>query len=272
MRTLFILFLFASSVVIAQNNDYTHSLQGIKKVEIRTGSATKVVATTTNKLVLKNYHSSHCNDCGKKHNHKHSQSNHKKRKNDKTKGLKAIYPGGKDNTNGFGFSITREGSTLIVKDLKSYLQRHAIQIELPKTMNIFVDSGNLGNINIEGFTSEVEAESNVGPIRIKDVTGPIIAHSSTGSINVKFVKVNQSSPISISSSVGEIDVAIPGNTKANLDIKTNGTVYTSFDLKAPPKKGLKNVSGSRRITGAINNGGVKIKLKSSMGNIYLRKK
>lgn len=270
MRTLFILFLFASSALIAQQKDYTHSLQGIKKVEIRTGSATKVVATNTNKLVLKNYHSNHCDDC--KNDHKHSQTNHKKRKHDKAKGLKAIYPGGNDNTNGFGFSITREGSTLIVKDLKSYLQRHAIQIELPKTMNIFVDSGNLGNINIEGFTSEVEAESNVGPIRIKDVTGPITAHSSTGSINVKFVKVNQSSPISISSSVGEIDVALPSNTKANLDIKTNGTVYTSFDLKAPPKKGLKHVGGSRRITGAINNGGVKIKLKSSMGNIYLRKK
>jgi len=35
---------------------------------------------------------------------------------------------------------------------------------------------------------------------------------------------------------------------------------------------MKNVSGIKRINSSINNGGVKIKLRSSMGNIYLRKK
>lgn len=58
----------------------------------------------------------------------------------------------------------------------------------------------------------------------------------------------------------------------NLELKTNGTVYTNFDIEIPTKKGMKNVSGAKKITSAINNGGVKIKLKSSMGNIYLRKK
>ena len=64
----------------------------------------------------------------------------------------------------------------------------------------------------------------------------------------------------------------PSNTNANLDIKTNGTVYTDLDLKIPTKKELKRVGGAQRIISSLNKGGVKISIKSSLGNIYLRKK
>ena len=139
-------------------------------------------------------------------------------------------------------------------------------------MNISIDAGNLGSVKIEGFTGEVEVATNVGKIEMKNVTGPITANTSVGKIDIDFSKVNQSSPITISSSVSEIDVAIPSDTKADLELKTQGTVYTNFDFKMPTKKGLPNVSGRKSIVSKINNGGVKIYIKSSMGNIYLRKK
>ncbi len=283
MKKIFLLLLFITGVITAQNKEYKHSLSGIKKVRLETNTKAKITVGATNSLTLKNYKSSHndCDNCDHDDDHDHDnvhwsvkndRDKRKKTKEDKRKGLTAIYPGGKDNTNGFGFSIEKEGTVLVVRDLKSHFQRHGIQLELPKNMNISVDSGNLGSIEMEGFTSEVEANTNVGRITMKDVTGPITAHSSVGPINIEFSKVSQSSPITVSTSVSEIDVAIPSSTKANLELKTNGTVYTNFDIEIPTKKGMKNVSGAKKITSAINSGGVKIKLKSSMGNIYLRKK
>lgn len=272
MKKIVLLLLFIGSTAFSQGKEHKHSLQGVKKVHILSNTTIKVIATNTNSLLLKNHSNHSDNQCEEDNDREHSNNKHHQKKKDKRKGLTAIYPGGKDNTNGFGFSITKEGSTLIVKDLKSRFQRHGIQIELPKNINLFVDSGNLGSIHIEGFSSEIEADSNVGQINMKNVTGPITAHSSTGAINIDFSKVNQSSPISISSSVGEIDIAIPASTKADLEIKTNKTVYTNFDINIPTKEGLKNVSGRKRIVSTINNGGVQIKLRSSMGDIYLRKK
>ncbi|SEC17033.1 Putative adhesin [Tenacibaculum sp. MAR_2009_124] len=274
-----LLSLFVLCVVQAQDKEYTHSLKGVKKVQVTSNASIKVLASATKNLMMTCIKDPKCEECKEDHNHHNvgwsvrgERSERKQKKKDKRAGLTPIYPGGKDDTNGFGFSITKEGNTLIIEDLKSHLQSNNIQLEIPKNLDLSVDSGNLGSITIKGFSSEVEAESNVGAIHMTDVTGPITAHSSTGPINIDFIKVNQSSPITVSSSVGEIDVSLPSNTDANLDINTNGTVYTNFDLKQKAKKDLPQVSGNRKITSPINKGGVKIKLKSSLGNIYLRKK
>jgi len=67
-------------------------------------------------------------------------------------------------------------------------------------------------------------------------------------------------------------VTLPESTPANLELSShNGDIYTNFDLKRPEKNGLKSY-GSSKVNGAINGGGVGIKLKSTNGNIYLRKK
>ena len=274
MKKIILLFIFCSSVAFAQKNKYEKSLNGIKKVNIESDATITVVAGNTNELVIEEVTRSSNSDYWdalEEREEKWEEGN-KKKKIDRKKGLKAIYPGGEDNTDGFGFSITTENGVLIVKDLKSHFQRSNVKITLPKTMNIGVKIRNLGSIHMKGFTSEVEANSNVGQINLKDVTGPITAHTSTGTVTVVFSSVSQSAPISISSAVGEIDVALPTNTKANLNLKTNATIYTNFDFKAEPKKGLKNISGLRKVNQEINGGGVNIKLHSAMGNIYLRKK
>lgn len=262
-----ILFLFLCSSVAFAQKSYKKSLQGIKKVRVESGADITVVAGTTNELILTEM--SGTSERSRERFAYRGEDSEKKK--NRKEGLRAVYPGGEDNTDGFGFSVSTENGVLTIRDLKSHFQREDIKVTLPKSMNIDINSGNLGGIVIDGFSSEVEADANVGEITLKNVTGPITAHTSTGTISVVFTKVNQSAPITISSSVGEIDVALPSTTKANLDIRTNGTVYTNFDFKAPPKKGLPNRSGLKNIEKALNGGGVKIKLKSSMGNIYLRK-
>ena len=266
MKKIFVLILFISSIVTAQKKDFKYSLSGIKKVSITSDTSIKLSVGSTQELIITE------SDKDSNKHKRHNRWDNKNKKEDKRKGLTAVYPGGKDDTNGFGFSISKDGSTLFVSDLKSYMQRRGLHIKLPKNINISINAGNLGSIKMEGFTGEVEASTNVGRIEMKNITGPITANTSVGKIDIDFDKVSQSSPITISSSVSEIDVAIPANTKANLELRTQGTVYTNFDFETPKKKGMPNVSGKKSIVSKLNNGGVKIYIKSSMGNIYLRKK
>lgn len=264
MKNIVLFLLFVSTITSAQKKEFKYALSGVTKVVINSDTKIVLTASNTTQLVIEESN-------GKNKIHNHWNKNDKE-KEDKRKGLTAIYPGGKDNTNGFGFSIKKEGNILYVSDLKSMHQRHGLKFALPKNMNISVDAGNLGSIDMEGFTGDVEASSNVGKISMKNITGPITVNANVGKVDIDFDTVSQKSPITISSSVSEIDVALPGNTKANLELKTRGTVYTNFDFEVPTKKGMPNVSGRKSIVSKLNNGGVKIYIKSSMGNIYLRKK
>lgn len=266
MKKIILLFIFCSSVVFAQESSYKKSLSGIKKVRIECDTDVTVVTGSAQELVLTE------GRYVKDKNENYHWRGTKKRDNDRAKGLRPVYPGGEDNTNGFGFSVSVENGVLTMKDLKSHFQRDDFKIVLPKNIDIDIKIVNLGSVKVEGFTSEVEVESNVGDVDLLNVTGPITAHTATGTVTVVFGNVNQSAPITITSATGEIDVALPANTKANLSVDTNKTVYTNFDFKAPSKKGLPNRSGLKKIEKALNGGGVKIKLQSAMGNIYLRKK
>ncbi|MDG5490247.1 DUF4097 domain-containing protein [Psychroserpens sp. SPM9] len=255
-------------------DDYTKSLNGVTKVHIETGTYVKIIAGTTNELKLTKYvydNDDHDHDnCDHEHHVECDDCEHNN-KDDRSKGLKAVYSGGVDNT-GFGMMIEQEGAVLRIKDLKSNFQRRGLQIVLPKTMDIHLDCGNLGSAIIKGFSSEIEVNTNIGRIVLKDVTGPITAHTSTGTIDVDFSSVSQSSPITLSSSTGIVDVSLPSNTKADLELhSTMGTIYTDFELQKPSKDGMKVVGATRKIEAKLNNGGVKIVLRSSTGNVYLRK-
>ncbi|MFK7782816.1 DUF4097 family beta strand repeat-containing protein [Psychroserpens sp.] len=274
-RTGIILNILAIFCFIFSNaqDDYTKSLKGITKVQIETGTTIKVIAGTGNELKFSKYeHDEHDHDhenCDHEHN---AECYDCDKNDDRSKGLKAVYSGGVDNT-GFGMSISQEGSVLKIKDLKSWMQRNGLQITLPKTMDLHIDAGNMGRAIIVGFSSEIEVNTNVGSISLQDVTGPITAHSSTGTIEVDFSSVSQTSPITLNSSTGAVDVSLPTNTKANLELNsTMGTIFTDFDLHKPSDDGMKVVGATRKIESKLNNGGVKIVLRSSTGNIYLRKK
>ncbi|TYA74824.1 DUF4097 family beta strand repeat-containing protein [Seonamhaeicola marinus] len=241
-----------------QESGYTKNLQGITKVYIETGTKVAIVASNNNELKIENQNTKAYKSDGDK--------------TERAKGLKAVYPGGVDET-GYGFAVYKEGNVLRVRDLKSWMQRKGLKIELPKTVDIHIDCGELGAATFKGFTSEIEVNTNVGNITLKEVTGPVTAHTQTGTIEVDFVSVNQSSPITLNSATGVIDVSLPSGTKADLNLRsTMGTIYTDFDLQMKAPDGMKVVGANRKIETEINGGGVAIVLRSSTGNVYLRKK
>lgn len=246
-----IIFLGLISLPLKAQNDYSHSLAGIEWVKIESSTPIKIVAQGQNQLLIK--------------------VNNMEKTSEKAKGLKLVGSGGTDNT-GAGFFVTKEGSNLIVKNIRKR-ENEGATLYLPATMNMTVKgNGIYSQISISGFTGEIEASTEVlGDIKITDVTGPITANSSTGNVDVIFAKVKQSSPISISTATGDVDVSLPGSTPADISLSsTMGEIYTNFDLNIPDKNGLKAVS-SQKVQGIINKGGVNIQLNSATGNIYLRK-
>ncbi|MHA7864843.1 DUF4097 family beta strand repeat-containing protein [Flagellimonas marinaquae] len=246
--TIIAIALFAGAVAKAQN-DYTKSLNGIQWVKIESKTDIVVKTHNANELLIK--------------------SGPEVKTPDRAKGLKLVGEGGTDNTN-VGFSVVQDGNTLIVYNLR---KNKGAEIYLPASQNLAVKSTWNGDIEIDGFSGEIEADAQLnGGVRITNVNGPVTANSLNGQLEVVFGTVTQNSPISLYSTNGAVDVSLPANTPANLALSTlNGNVYTDFDVKAEDKNGLKSVLG-RDIKASINGGGVKISMKSTNGNMYLRKK
>lgn len=89
------LIFFTSSILQAQDN-YTQSLQGIKKVKISSESGVSIQGHDKNEILI---------------------IGDGRRMPEKARGLKAVYAGGSDNT-GIGIYAKKEGETLVVRNLK----------------------------------------------------------------------------------------------------------------------------------------------------------
>jgi ubiquitin len=248
--------------------EFKKSLSGITRIEIETETNIRIIKGTGNEIKV----TSGCTDCGDDRPAYRHDERSQKEEEDKSKGLKAIYPGGTDNT-GMGMIQSQDGGVLKLKDLMSFLKREGLTITLPSTVALYLDAGPLGHITIDEWTSELELKTNTGQIKLKKVTGPVTAHSATGNIEADFSSLNQDAPVSLISSTGDIEVTLPSSVKASVEMKSvTGGVYSNFELIKPREDGLKPISGHKAIAGNINNGGVKVSLKASTGNIYLRKK
>ena len=254
MKTLKIsLVLFLCTFLAQAQEAYKHSLSGIKKVKIYTDTRIDLTTGNSNLLVI-------------------SGTNKSKSRVAKSKGLKALYANGNDNT-GQGLEVTKDGTTLIVKDLESFMKRSGFKIQIPHGINVYLNCGNLGHAKVNGIKSEIEIKTNVGHIQLNNISGPATVKTNTGNITAIFSKVNQSNPITLRTATGDLDVSLASNTKADLSLKsTMGTVYTDFDFKVAKSKGLNPVGNPRKISTKLNNGGVQISLISATGNVYLRKK
>lgn len=246
--TLILMGLFMVAQAKAQN-DYTKSLNGIQWVKIESTADITVKTHGSNEILIK--------------------AGPEVKVPERAKGLKLVGERGTDNTD-VGFSVVQDGNTLIVHNLR---KNKGAEIYLPKSQNIAVRTTWNGDIEIEGFTGEIEADAQLnGSVKILNINGPVTANSLNGSLEVIFGTVKQDSPISLYSTNGTVDVTLPTNTPANLSLSTlNGNVYTDFDIKTEEKDGMKSLLG-RKISATINGGGVKLSIKSTNSNIYLRKK
>lgn len=151
-------------------------------------------------------------------------------------GLKIVSPGGGIDNTGVGANVIVEGTSMKIKIPKSkYYGNYSIKI--PKDVSISLrENGNAyGKWQISGMKGEVEAQTSYSTLTINNVSGPIVARGGYGKIYVVYDQLNQSKPNSISAS-GAVDITLPADTKANLNIKaTYADLFTDFDIQ-PMKK------------------------------------
>lgn len=188
---------------------------------------------------------------------------------ERAKGLKAVYPGGDDNT-GIGLNVNKDGGHIVVHCVLPFTRDAHYKIKVPSNLRLKINRGceRSAEVIISNMTNEVDV-TNCQGIQLKNVTGPLILSTISGDIKVAFTQVAKDKPISIASISGEVDVTLPASAPINLEMSTiSGGMYTDFDLKSD--KDMKKVGGGN-IKATLNGGGVDFKITNISGNIYLRK-
>ncbi len=199
---------------------------------------------------------------------------------EKAKGLKEIYGGGADNT-GIGLNVKQSEKLIMVSGATKRSEDATYTFLVPGNVNLKIDySSPFGydDIEVNGFSGELEVSMLNEGIDLEKVTGPMTIHTINGNIDIDFKSLNQKSPSSITSINGEVNITIPSSTAVDLKLSTmHGEIYTDCDIEFESKSDNKEshltmIGGHSKTNGKLNGGGVELTLSSINGSIYLRKK
>ncbi len=116
-----------------------------------------------------------------------------------------------------------------------------------------------GGIRANGIEGALDVTTSGGSIRMQNLAASVKARTSAGSIEADFDKLGEF--VTLSTSAGSVRVNIPLNKGLDLDLRGN---KVSIDLK--------NFDGSMekdRVRGALNGGGIPVKLSASSGSVYV---
>jgi DUF4097 and DUF4098 domain-containing protein YvlB len=112
----------------------------------------------------------------------------------------------------------------------------------------------------------------VGDIMLTNVNGPLVIWTLSSDILIHYNDLSQSGPHSISSTSGEIDITLPGNSKGTFDMKSiSGEIYSDLDMQFPEKDELRHVGGQLQAKATLNGGGVDFNINSISGDVFMRK-
>jgi hypothetical protein len=140
-----------------------------------------------------------------------------------------------------------------------------------------------GSIRIGSVKGDLEAVTSGGGIEVDDVGGNLSASSSGGGLQFRNIAGNLSGktsggpikatltsqitePVELRTSGGSIVLELPDDFNADLDAATSGgRVYTDLPIR------IQGYISRNALTGALNKGGPKVVLRTSGGNIEIRK-
>ena len=226
---------------------------------------------------------------------------------EKAADLRPLSALGPDNS-GIGLNIAQSGNIVTITGTRRNTKNTDYRITLPANIKLRIDYGgfNSDDITVRGMTNEVEVKSQVGDLIFTDVTGPIVASTISSDIKVEFSSLSQSSPSSISSVSGDIDITLPQSSKGNFKLSSiSGEIYTNLDFETNATNqpgswggfgwGFGNKSPAKvpqghygpappappappaippvgmMVNATLNGGGVDVTIRSISGDIYIRK-
>lgn len=193
-------------------------------------------------------------------------------------GLKPLTADAADNT-GIGLVVEKDGNHFSVLKISNNARNNAYIFYIPNKAKLEVNDIHAEietTYSIENHYGEIEIMALNSQVKISNVSGPVVANATNGNVEVVFSTITPNKPNSFLSVNGYVDVTLPKNVAADLQLHTvNGEVYTDIDIQVD-----KNASAAMpvivnmnmfNIEGTINGGGIPISIQSVNGDIYLRK-
>ena len=102
-------------------------------------------------------------------------------------------------------------------------------ISLPRAMALAVAIEHGGEIIVKEVSGDIEINNMNGGVQLEGVTGSAIVNTMNGEVRAHYTTVPQKL-VSITSMNGEVDLSVPAETKANVQLRTqNGSILTDFD-------------------------------------------
>ena len=158
-----------------------------------------------------------------------------------------------------------------------------LQIRVPRRTSVKAGLVNGGDVEIDSVTGEHELSNVNGDVIATDIAGSAVINATNGDVRATFTSIETMKPMSFTSFNGDVDVTLPGNTKANLIVGSQqGDVFTDFDVVAqtnPPNvqqrvgpRGGREVRVSHQTRYAIGGGGPDITLQTFNGDVMIRKR
>ena len=161
----------------------------------------------------------------------------------------------------------------------SWNQGLILEIEVPKTIDLKVESYNHGDLEIDNIIGSLELTSYNGSITATHISGSIVADTYNGKITATFDKVQADEPMAFINYNHGLDLTFPADIKATFKISNKqGDVYTGFDMTMEKQKIEKKetkqsykIQLGKWVVGKVNGGGAEITMENYNGDVYIRK-
>ena len=188
--------------------------------------------------------------------------------------------GGMRRIGGGNFNVEASEYKNVVKvESEGWGDRIDFEIQVPKNFNIKAESYNNGHIWIEGVEGLMDVESYNGPITLVKIKGAVTASTYNGAVKAEFLDVEADTPMAFTTYNGDVDITLPATAKISTKMKTNRDIFTDFDdfsvsnsepVKRQNSRG-RQIKFENWTEGSVNGGGPKVLMKTTNGNIYIRK-
>jgi Toastrack DUF4097 len=119
-----------------------------------------------------------------------------------------------------------------------------------------------GEVHVARVSGDVDVSTSGGNIRLSEIDGKVRAETSGGNVQVRLKGTNKG--VYVETSGGDIELAMPKNSAADIDASTSGGDVTC-DLPIT----MTGKISENRIKGAINGGGATIHARTSGGDIRI---
>ena len=204
----------------------------------------------------------------------------RKEKPQRAAGLKPISVSASDNT-GIGLVVDKSEDHFSVLKISKNARNRSYHFKIPNKAKLIINDMHAEfntTYKISEMKDEIEINALNSDVQIQDISGPVVANATNGNIEVIYAKMTPEKPNSILSVNGYVDVTLPKETAADLELHTvNGEAYTDWEIDVDKDASSTLPMGAPNMNmfnleGQINGGGIPISIQSVNGDIFLRKK